>query len=285
MMRAWHGMTRLEVARLLVSPRWSLAVCVWLVVAWEAAAGFERNAMLFGATDWSGWDVHAAAINTFMGVVLLMLPAFVIVSADGLARDRSSRFAHVLVARAGSRGAWWGAKAVAILLAAVLFHAGFLGTCLAVAGAKGASLSTATTAAGRFDFDRDTAGDDMEVTPPYPPPSPHTDMLLRETSRAGYLALAFASIAMVLAALSIGVPYVWFPAGAVIALALSDWALNWLFRGAYYRASILSRLAEASHEGSFLQPPFEWAASISIFATLCVGGVVLGWWWMGRVDL
>lgn len=285
MRNRWFALATLESARVLWSPRWALAAVVWLVVAWDSANPFERNAAMYGATEWSGWDVHAAALNTFFGVVLLLMPAFVILVADGVARDRANRYAHVVIARCGWKSSWWLAKVAAILVAALVFQGGFLLTCLSVAALKGATVSPATTSAGRFDFERDNGAADMEVHPAYPPVHRVENMVARQTSRGLYLALAFAALATLMTALSVRVSYVWFPSAGVIALALADWLLNWAFKQSYFVISPLSRLAEASHSPVFVDRPFTWASSIVLYGVVATVGVTLGWWYVTRVDL
>jgi len=137
------ALIRMELIRLFFSRRWLAGLLIWAVVAKLAADEVAGHAFSVGGINWTAYDVHAALMNNTFLVSFLMLMTFVLIACDSLAHDRETRFAHVVMVRAGSRWQWWVSKVMPMLLAAFVFQAGAFGASIAVGVYSGGSLSRA----------------------------------------------------------------------------------------------------------------------------------------------
>ena len=281
-MRQTVALIRLELVRLFTSRRWLAGVLMWGVVGKMAAdevGGHVHNA---GLGSWTIFDAHAALMNNTFFVGFLLLMTFVLIACDGLARDRETRLAHIVVLRAGSRWQWWVGKVVPMLLAAVVFQAGALGGTLAAAAYEGAIV---TRSPSMFALGKAGPGDTSSQIF-FTPVAPGTDMLLSEIGASLYLALGFAAIGLAVLALTVRYPVSWLPGLAVVATLLADSLLSWFTHGSWYsRVSLPYRLMEAAHSAAVVDDPLPLWSSLLIWAALLVGSAVGGARMLDRVDV
>lgn len=277
------ALIRMEIARLFFSRRWLAAVLIWGVVAKSAADEIMGHAFNAGRLQWTVYDVHAALMNNTFLVCFLMLTTFVLIACESLARDRETRFAHVVMVRAGSRRQWWVSKVVPMLLAAIVFQAGTLGASMAVGVYSGGTLSRAPSAVA---LGQKGVGADASAQLFFTPPAPDDDMLLREVGMSLYLALGFAAVGMVALALTVRYPISWLPALAVLGVIVLDRILSWFIRAPWYPwVSPSLRMLEGMHSAAVVDDPLPLWSSLLWWGLLLAGSVIAGARMLERVDV
>lgn len=282
-MRQTVALVRMELVRLFVSRRWLAGVLIWGVVGKLAASEVGSHVRSAGLRDWSIFDAHAAMGNNMFFVGFLLLTTFVLIACDSLARDRETRFAHVVMVRAGSRWQWWVSKAVPMMLAALVFQAGVLGATLAAGVYEGGAITRAPSALalGEVNESGDAASQIL-----FTPAQPGTDMLLREIGTSLYLALGFAAIGMAILALTVRYPVSWLPGLAVVGVVLADRILGWFVHAAWYSwVSPPLRLMEAVHSAAVVENPLPLWSSFLVWAVLLMGSGLVGARMLERVDV
>ena len=274
---------RFEIIRMLAQARWLWALLTWLVVAWLAADDVGIRVML-GAASWcSVFDVHAASGNNMLYVGFILLTAFVLVCSDTLARDRETRFAHVVLVRSDERRAWWIAKVAAVVVASVLFQAGFLLTTVGVGILKGGVVTAQPSPIARSELDVDMGsyGD-----PLFSPVAVGTNMFGREVLMAAYLAFAFAAIGIALLALTVRYPHPWLPVTAALGTVIADRVVGWFLRVDWYGlVSPTLRLLEATHSPALVSSAIPWWTTIVWWLVLGAGSFAAGRHLLARADL
>jgi hypothetical protein len=206
-------------------------------------------------------------------VGFLLLTTFVMIACDSLARDRETRFAHVVVARAGNRWRWWVSKVVPMALAAVVFQAGVLGTSLALAAYEGGEVTREPSAFALGQTGRGDVMDQLFFTPA----DPATDMLAREVGTSLYLSLGFTAIGMAALALTARFPVSWLPGLA---------SVGWFIHGSWYTwVSPSARLLEAMHSAAVVDDPLPLWSSLLWWVTLLVLTAIVGVRILQRVDI
>jgi len=282
-MRQTLALIRIELSRLFISRRWLAGVLIWGVVGKMAADEIGGHALSARLGSWTVYDAHAALMNNAFLVGFLMLTTFVLIACDNLARDRETRFAHVVVVRAGSRWQWWVSKGVPMVLAAVVFQAGALGASLAAGAYGGGTFSRTPSAVALGELGQDSSsGAQLFFTPP----DPDDDMLLREIGTSLYLALGFAAIGMAILALTVCYPVSWLPGLVTVGVILIDRILSWFIRAPWYSwVSLPYRLMEAAHSGAVVDDPLPLWSSLLIWAVLLAGSALGGARMLERVDV
>lgn len=282
-MRQTCALVRMELARLFFSRRWLAGGLIWGVVGKMAADEIAGHAVSARLGAWTVYDVHAALMNNTFLVGFLMLTTFVLIACDSLARDRETRFAHVVLVRAGSRWQWWVSKAVPMVLAAVVFQAGALGASLAAGAYGGATLSRTPSALALGELG-DGASSGAQLF--FSPPAPDGDMLVREIGTSLYLALGFAAIGMAILALTVPYPISWLPGLVTVGVVIIDRILGWFIHASWYSwVSPPLRLMEAVHSASVVDDPLPLWSSLLLWAALLVGSALGGARMLERVDV
>ena len=277
------AITRFEVVRLFTSRRWFVAAPVWLLVAKLSADDVISYAAGAGLTHWSVFDVHAAAVNNMFYVGLLLLTTFVLIACDGLAHDRETRLAHVIVTRAGLKQRWWIAKALAVLLAAAVFQAGFLVAAVAVGAFEGGTGSPAPSSVALGATD---PGSEAQAHLLFTPADADTDMLVREIGVALYQTLAFGSVGLLMLAVTSRFPVSWLPALLALGTVLLDHTLNWLIRSPWYLwVSPTTRLMEAIHSARVVSDPIPLWSSVAWFLVMGGASAAIGTGVIVRADI
>jgi hypothetical protein len=274
---------RFEVVRVLASTRWLWAALAWFAVAWLAADEVALRTMFADSGWWSVFDVHAAAGNNMLYLGFVLLTAFVLVCCDTLARDRETRLAHVILLRGGERRAWWTGKVVAVIVAALVFQAGFLATTVAVGAFKGAALTAESSPVARAEFGEEAGslGD-----PLFTPADEDTNMLVRELVMSGYLAMAFAAIGVALLALTVRHPHSWVPVTVALGVVIADRIVGWFVRADWYAlVSPTLRLMEAMHSPQIVQGAIPWWTTIVWWLVLGMGSFLTGRYLLARADV
>jgi len=281
-MRQTLALIRMELARLLLSRRWFAAVAMWGIVGKLAADEVRSHVFNTAIGGWSVFDAHAALVNNMFFVGFLLLTTFVMIACDSLARDRETRFAHVVVARAGNRWRWWVSKVVPMALAAVVFQAGVLGTSLALAAYEGGEVTREPSAFALGQTGRGDVMDQLFFTPA----DPATDMLAREVGTSLYLSLGFTAIGMAALALTARFPVSWLPGLASVGVVLIDRILGWFIHGSWYTwVSPSARLLEAMHSAAVVDDPLPLWSSLLWWVTLLVLTAIVGVRILQRVDI
>lgn len=277
------ALVRMELARLFISRRWLAGVLIWGIAGKLAADEIAGHALNAGLGAWTAFDAHAALVNNAFLVCLLMLTTFVLIACDGLARDRETRFAHVVMVRAGSRWQWWVGKAVPMLLAAVVFQAGALGGCLAVAAYSGGTLERSPSALA---LGRPGEGASSSAQLFFTPPAPDEDMLVREIRISLYLALGFAAIGMAVLALTVRYPVSWLPGLVTVGAIIADRILGWFIHASWYSwVSPSYRLLEAAHSAAVVDDPVPLWSSVLCWSALLLGSSIAGARMLDHVDV
>lgn len=281
-MRHTLALIRMELARLFLSRRWFAAVAMWGLVGKLAADEVRSHAFNTGIEGWSVFDVHAALVNNMFFVGFLLLTTFVMIACDSLARDRETRLAHVVMARAGNRWRWWAGKAVPMILAAVVFQLGVLGASLAVAVYEGGEVTREPSAFARGE----TGGQDATAQLFFTPADPGADMLVREVGTSLYLSLGFTAIGMAALALTARFPVSWLPGLASVGIVLLDRILSWFIHGSWYSwVSPSARLLEAMHSAAVVTDPLPLWSSLLWWVVLLVLSAIVGVRTLQRVDI
>lgn len=282
-MQQTFALMRIELARLFISRRWLAGVLVWGVAAKGAADEVSGYAFNVRVGAWTVYDVHAALMNNMLLVGFLLLTTFVLISCDSLARDRETRFAHVVLVRAGGRWRWWASKVVPMLLAAIVFQVGAFAASVAVGVYSGATLSRAPST---FALGEANESSDASTQLYFSPPAPDDDMLVREIGTSLYLALGFAAIGMAILALTVRYPISWLPGLATVGVILVDRILGWFIHAPWYSwVSPSLRLMEAAHSGAVVDDPLPLWSSLVIWVVLLVGSAAGGARMLERVDV
>lgn len=277
------ALIRTELARLFISRRWLAAGLVWGVAAKGAADEVSGYAFSSGRLTWTAYDVHAALMNNTLLLGFLMLTTFVLIACEGLARDRETRFAHVVLVRAGSRRQWWASKVMPMLLAAIVFQVGAFGASLAVGVYEGGTLSRAPS---EFALGQEGAGGDTASQLFFTPPAPGDDMLWREVGTSLYLVLGFAAVGMAALALTVRYPISWLPALAVLGVTMLDRILSWFIRAPWYSwVSPSLRMLEGMHSPAVVDDPLPLWSSLLWWVLLLLGSAIVGARTLERVDV
>ncbi|MDY0339593.1 MAG: hypothetical protein RBS17_00065 [Coriobacteriia bacterium] len=281
-MKQTAALIRLELARLFTSRRWFAGVLMWGAVGKMAADEVGGYVLGAGLGAWTVFDAHAALMNNGFFVGFLLLMTFVLIACDGLARDRETRLAHIVVLRAGNRWQWWVSKVVPMLLAAVIFQAGTLGGALAAAAYEGAAITRMPSMFALGEAGVGDASSQLFFTPA----EPDMDMLLREIGASLYLALGFAAVGLAVLALTVRYPVSWLPGLAVVAVLLADSILGWFIHAQWYSwVSLPYRLMEAAHSAAVVDDPLPLWSSYAWWVLLLVGSAAGGAWMLKRVDV
>lgn len=282
-MRQTGALVRMELARLFISRRWLAGVLIWGVVAKLASDEVAGHALSARLDTWSVYDAHAALMNNTFLAGMLMLTTFVLIACDSLARDRETRFAHVVMVRAGSRWQWWVGKVVPMVLAAVVFQTGALGACIAVGAYGGGTLSRTPSpvALGEVGENASSAAQLF-----FSPPGPGADMLVREIGTSLYLALCFAAIGMAILALTARYPVSWLPGLVTVGVVIVDRILGWFISAPWYSwLSPSYRLLEAAHSAAVVSDPLPLWSSLLMWSVMFAGSAVAGIRVLDRVDV
>lgn len=276
------ALVRMELARLFLSRRWLAAIAMWGLVGKLAADEVTSYVFSAGIESWSVFDAHAALVNNTFFLGFLLLTTFVMIACDSLARDRETRFAHVVMVRAQSRWRWWVGKAVPMALAAVVFQAGVLGASLAVAAYEGGEVTREPSAFARGEVGEGDAQSQLFFTPA----DQDTDMLVREVGTSLYLTLAFTAIGMAALALTVRFPVSWLPGLASVGVVLLDRILSWLIHGSWYSwISPSARMLEGMHSPAVVADPLPMWSSLLWWAVLLVLSAFVGVRVLQRVDV
>lgn len=282
-MRQTLALVQMELARLFFSRRWLAGVLIWGVVSKMAADEIAGHALSARLGAWTVYDVHAALMNNAFFVGFLMLTTFALIACDSLARDRETRFAHVVLVRAGGRWQWWVSKAVPMLLAAIVFQAGAFGATVAAGVYSGGTLSREPSALALGELGGD-ASSGVQLF--FSPPARDADMLVREIGTSLYLALGFAAIGMAILALTVRHPISWLPGLTAVGVITADRILGWFIHAPWYSwVSPSYRLLEAAHSAAVVDDPLPLWSSLLLWTLLLVGSAVGGARMLERVDV
>ena len=283
MMRQTFALIRIELARLFFSRRWMAGLLIWGVAAKLAADEIAGHVVAAHLGKWTVYDVHAALMNNAFLVCFLMLTTFVLIACDSPARDRETRFAHVMMVRSGGRLQWWVAKIVPMLLASVVFQAGALGACIAVGVYGGGTLSREPS---ELALGTVKEGASVSTQLFFTPPARDADMLAREVGTSLYLALGFAAIGMGILALTVRYPLSWLPGLAAVGVTLVDRILSWFIHASWYSwVSLPYRLMEAAHSAVVVDDPLPLWSSLLCWTVLLVGSAIGGARMLRDVDV
>ncbi|MBN2247986.1 MAG: hypothetical protein JW733_04740 [Coriobacteriia bacterium] len=282
-MKQTIALIRMELVRMFTSRRWLAGLLIWGVVGKLAADEVGSHVRNVGLGGWTIFDVHAALVNNMFFVGFLLLTTFVLIACDGLARDRETRFAHIVMVRAGSRWEWWVSKALPMALAAVVFQAGALGVTLAAAVYEGGTISRAPSA---FALGEVNESADVASQLFFTPVQPGTDMLVREIGTSLYLSLGFAAIGMAVLALTVRFPASWLPGLVTVGVVLGDRILGWFIHASWYAwVSPSLRLMEAAHSAAVVHDPLPLWSSLVWWTVLLAGSTIAGLRMLRRVDV
>ena len=257
---------------MLRSRRWWAATALWLL-AYFLIVSFRFPETVHQES--SAWDIYLAVMNNWMTVGYLLLPGFVFLISGSIADDMRSGYAWLIVSRA-SRARWWFGKVMGILLASLVYHAGFIVMTVSFGLVSGYSLAV--------DAQAQATNSGLMAQSLFPPITSAVNLAIRVSTLLAYEALAFAAIALVLVVLTLKWRRPTMPLAAVVTFEILDWVLSQRVP-AVSDLSPGRRLIEGIHfPVSGVQAPETWLASSLYFGTLLLVAYLVGAAYTHRMD-
>lgn len=261
-----------------MSRRWLLALPVSIAASVIAAGTVAKAARLTGATP-SAWDVHAALVNNRQAIAWFGFFAFALLVGDVVTDDRRSTYAMLVVPRVGRRWAWWSAKVCSVSLTAVLVQVLFLVLCLAIGNLVYGWSLVPTPSEFAFVAAQGSGGGSVLF-----PPAWATAGALRHLSIAGYVALAYASLAAILLMVSVRFAYSVLPVLVAFVVLVGDFLFLKQVHS-WFRFSPCMRILEGAHSVLAGPAALSWWGSLLYWSALMAVSAAVGGYALQRADL
>lgn len=270
------SMARVDLERLARSRRILGALAVQVFVAYLASS-YVRAIAVNNRIEASAFDVHAATLNNWVLLNYLLLTAFAYLVGDTILADTASGWAWLTVPRVGGRRMWWAAKTVSVVVTSLCFHAAYLVVCLAVGkGWRGMSLSTV---ASQLSTSRGIVAFRLFAVVPK-----GANILIKQLMLAGYEALAFSAIVLLIVALTPRARIASLPAGCALGVMMLDYLIGKLWDG-WANVSLGRHLIELSHVAVPGFTTISWTTSVVVVVLMGILGVAIGGLTLTRTDL
>ncbi len=269
-----------EALRLTLSRRSAVAVALCAIAAY-LAAGDVRRASLGAVFTPNAWDVHAAAVNSFMYIGYLALVGYVALIGTTLVDDRESGLVWLVLPRLKARVKWWAGKVGTVVLMALALQILLLIFCLLFGVLRnGGSLGVAASHYATGGTEVVDSGGVML----FAPVAPETNMALREGLLTLYESFAFSAIGTFLLALTVRFSRAFLPITLALLGLLADYVVGRYFRE-WVQFSPGRRLLESIHATSGAGKTLTWWSSVVYWTVLFALSTSVGGWVLRRADI